>query len=310
MKIHLPAVVLVSLLVVSGCGPQVVSSPPPAREERGPQETRSPHVVLVSIDGLRPDAIETFQLPTLQRLVRSGAYTLSAATVLPSRTLPSHVSMLTGVLPGEHRILWNRAAFVPRDRVRSPTIFEIARASGLRTAAFFSKAKFGVLQREGTLDYSQAPGGWFGRWPSDRTASDVATYLATARPHLLFVHLPDPDSTGHREGWMTQEYAQAALFADTALARIIAAASRAYGDGNFTLIVTADHGGHGKDHGSTDPFDVDIPWIAWGRGVRPGVLAGVQVRTVDSAATVLWLLGVETPPGWSGRPVAEGFVTD
>ena len=45
-------------------------------------------------------------------------------------------------------------------------MFGLARAQGYTTAAFFSKAKFQPLQVEGTLDYSQAPGGLFGGWSS------------------------------------------------------------------------------------------------------------------------------------------------
>jgi hypothetical protein len=79
-----------------------------------------------------------------------------------------------------------------------PNVFGLARAQGYNTAEFFSKAKFQPLQVEGTLDYSQAPGGWFGRWSSERTVNDVAKYLVTARPYVLFVHLTDPDAAGTR----------------------------------------------------------------------------------------------------------------
>ena len=59
--------------------------------------------------------------------------------------------------------------------------------------------------------------------------------------------------------------------------------------------------------GSDDPRDVRIPWIAWGRGVKPGHLDGTPVRTFDTASTVLWLLGVEEPSDWAGAPVLSAF---
>ena len=101
--------------------------------------------------------------------------------------------------------------------------------AGYSTAAFFSKAKFQPLQLEGTLDYSQAPGGLYGRWSSERTLTDVAGYLESARPNLLFVHLTDPDAAGHRAGWMTAEYGRAVLAADRAVDRLIGLANQAYG---------------------------------------------------------------------------------
>ena len=272
-----------------------------------PSASVSRHVIVVSIDGLRPDAIGAYGASTLQRLMREGSYTLSGRTIDPSKTLPSHTSMLTGQPPERHGVLWNTVATAKADSVNLPNVFGLARARGYRTAAFFSKSKFQPLQVDGTLDYSQAPGGWFGRWSSERTLSDVAKYLDTSRPNVLFVHLTDPDTAGHRAGWMTAAYGRAVLDTDRALSRLLTVAGRAFGDGNFSLIVTADHGGHNTNHGSDDPRDVTIPWIAWGRGVKPGPLTGPTVRTMDTAATVLWLLGVDRPADWVGSPVADAF---
>ena len=176
----------------------------------------------------------------------------------------------------------------------------------LCATAFFSKAKFQPLQLEGTLDYSQAPGGLFGKWSSDRTVSDVAEYLADARPNLLFVHLSDVDSAGHRSGWMSDDYGRAVVRVDRALDRLLTLAADTFGAGNFAAIVTADHGGHDNDHGSDDPRDVTIPWIAWGRGVNAGALKD-SIMTFDTAPTVLWLLGIEEPDEWDGSPVVDAF---
>jgi arylsulfatase A-like enzyme len=277
----------------------------PAAERAQPRI--SPHVVIVSIDGLRPDAIGAFKAPTLQRLIREGSYSLSARTILPSKTLPSHTSMLTGQPPERHGVLWNNVVSADADLVELPTVFGLARARGYRTAAFFSKAKFQPLQQPGTLDYSQAPGGWFGRWKAARTITDVEAHLTSSRPNVLFVHLSDPDSAGHRAGWMSSEYGRAESDADRAVARLVAAADRTFGAGAYTVIVTADHGGHLRDHGSDDPRDVTIPWIAWGKGVRPGELPQGSIHTTDTASTVLWLLGVDEPADWPGAPVTGAF---
>jgi arylsulfatase A-like enzyme len=77
-------------------------------------------------------------------------------------------------------------------------------------------------------------------------------------------------------------------------------------NGDVVVIVTADHGGHGKDHGTDALEDVRIPWIAWGRAVQPGELP-TGIRTMDTAATALWLLGVPVPTRWEGRPVLGAF---
>lgn len=301
------AFVGVCCVVGSGCSPRYVRSTVAAPAQHMPPASVSRHVIVVSIDGLRPDAIEAYGATTLQRLMREGSYTLSGSTIDPSKTLPSHTSMLTGQPPERHGVLWNTPATARADTIDLPNVFGLARAGGYTTAAFFSKSKFQPLQVAGTLDYSQAPGGWFGRWSSKRTLTDVAKYLVAARPNLLFVHLPDPDAAGHRSGWMSAEYGRAVVATDREVSRLMAVAAQAFGEGNFSVIVTADHGGHDLNHGSADPRDVTIPWIAWGRGVKPGLLTPSTVRTMDTAATVLWLLAIARPVDWTGQPVIDAF---
>ena len=298
------------VLMAVGCGkPNIVLAPPGSAPAgvNAPELAVSRNVVLVSIDGLRPDAIATFKAPTLGKLIREGSYTLEAKTILPSKTLPSHTSMLTGEPPDRHGVLWNNAMNDEPGTVAIPTVFGAARAQGYRTAAFFSKSKFSHLQVPGTLDYSQSPGGWWGRWSSADTLDDVEQHLDTHKPNLLFVHLTDPDAAGHSYGWMSTEYGRGVLRADTAVRRLIAAADKAYGEGAYTLIVTADHGGNGRDHGSDNPLDVTIPWIAWGRGVTPGEITVGTVQTMDTASTVLYLLGVDAPVSWMGVAIRRAF---
>ena len=308
------AVVAISAVTLGACASASAGPLPfPTLGRETPDGAVSSHVVLVSVDGLRPDAIGEFRARTLQRLMKEGTYTLSARTILPSKTLPSHTSMLTGEDVDEHGITWNTNQVGDHGHVEVPTIFDVAHERGFHTAAFFSKTKFEHLQREGTLDYTQAPSAgripWFGdKWDVSRTMGDVERYLGGSTPNLLFVHIGEPDYAGHAHGWMSERYGKAVRAADDALARLIRASDRAYGEGNWTLIVTADHGGHGRNHGSSDPRDITIPWIAWGKGVQPG---GVQladsVRTYDTASTVLWLLGLEEPSDWAGSAVTGAF---
>ena len=301
-------VLLVTVLAIAACSPRYIRSTPiPVDLRAQPGIGLASNVIVVSVDGLRPDAIGAYNAPTLQRLMREGSYTLAASTINPSKTLPSHTSMLTGQPPEMHGVLWNNVTTADADSIELPNIFSVARAHGYSTAAFFSKAKFQPLQLRGTLDYSQAPGGWFGRWSSQRTMADVEEYLASARPQVLFVHMTDPDAAGHRSGWMSPTYGQAVLAADASIDRLVTLANSVYGSGNFSLIVTADHGGHGTNHGSDDVRDVTIPWIAWGQGVQPGRLEQATIRTMDTAATVLWLLGVPEPNDWAGEAVTSAY---
>lgn len=262
------------------------------------------HVVVISIDGLRPDAIEASGARNLLRMMQEGAYSLRARTIMPSRTLPSHTSMLTGVQPEVHGITWNDEQVEAQGRVRVATVFDMADSAHLQTAAFFGKAKFRHLIHSDAPDEVEAPRG-SEVVLAPRITQDVIQYLRYNRPDLLFVHIPDPDIAGHSAGWMTLPYRWAVRRADAAVEQIRRAAVKAYGS-DVVIIVTADHGGHGRDHGTSAPEDVNIPWIVWGPGVERGRIAA-DIDTFDTAATALWILGVPVPTRWEGRPVATAF---
>lgn len=267
---------------------------------------RTPHLIMISIDGLRPDAIRHFSARTLERLISEGAYTLEAETIFPSKTLPSHISMLTGLPPAGHGVTWNSDETDRHGLVDVVTVFEAATAKGLGTAAFFSKSKFHHLLKPGTLDHAEAPRGMV-YLMSTETVESATRYLKHRRPDLIFIHIAEPDYAGHLIGWMSRVYGWAVRRADSAIARILAEADRHLGHGNYTVLITSDHGGHGRSHGSADPRDMTIPWIVWGHGVRAGELTPWSVRTMDTAATALWLLGVDRPTEWVGRPVTAAF---
>jgi arylsulfatase A-like enzyme len=291
---------LLWLLVVgllAGCSRPVALAPAP------PLETRR-HVLVISIDGLRPDAIEAAGARNLQRLMAEGAHALEARTILPSLTLPSHASMLTGVDVPKHGIDWNTDRVRERGLVRVPTVFGIAREAGLSTGAAMGKSKLRHLLHPGSLDRVSVPRG--GEvWLSPEVTQTAIQMIRHSDPDLLFVHLSDPDIAGHGFGWMTPPYRWAVRRADAAVGRVVRAARERFGDG-LVVIVTADHGGHGRTHGTAAESDVRIPWIAWGAAVEPGPIEA-PVRTFDTAATALWLLGVPIPPEWDGAPVTAAF---
>ena len=267
------------------------------------------HVILVSIDGLRPDAIGEYDAPTLRRLMAEGSYSLSASTIMPSKTLPSHTSMLTGVGPEVHGITWNTHAADRLEYVQVPTVFELVRAAGLSSAAFVAKAKFRHIFDPSEMDYFEAPPTNATTWPLARTVERAVNYMRHEQPNFLFVHFGEPDFVGHTIGWMSQMYGWAVTQADAGVGAIVAAADETYGRGNYTIVVTADHGGHSRTHGSAATEDRWIPWIAHGAGVRAHTELLPGIRTFDTAATVLWALGLEVPASFAGRPVVSAFET-
>src|SRR5215470_11984639 len=109
-----------------------------------------PRVVIVSIDGLCVDALRQAGTPVLSELAGRAAFTWQAQTIMPSTTLPSHASMLSGYTPSVHGITWDdyRPESGP---IGVPTVFTVARAAGLRTVLVAGKEKFRQLDVPGSI---------------------------------------------------------------------------------------------------------------------------------------------------------------
>ena len=283
---------------------------------------RAEHVFIISIDGGKPAVIAQSPMPVLKQLAAEGAYTWEAHTIYPSITLPSHTSMLTGVLPGKHQVLWNE--WIPSNGlVKVPTIFVEAKRAGFSTAMFVGKEKFRHLALPGSLDmfdFQPETEDTVSKVMSGQTnvvveptvlaktvARRAAGYITSNKPALCFIHLTDPDNTGHKYGWGSPEQIQAFGDTDVALGVILEAIRSAGIMDQSVIIVTADHGGHDKTHGLSIPEDMNIPWIAWGRGVKKNFEITTQVITCDTAATALWLLDVPRPDSFDGKPVTSAF---
>jgi len=252
-------------------------------------------VAIISIDGLRPDAVVSGRAPNILALTGRGAYSWRAQTILPSNTLPAHVSMLTGFLPAAHGVTWDD--YQPsRGQILVPTLFNAARAAGRRTALFAGKEKFTHFRDSGCCDVWQYSTG------GDQDLAGQAAAEASAGIGLLVVHLPDVDLAGHANQWMSEGYLAAVKRADDAVGRIVASLPP-----YATLIVTADHGGHPTGHGSADPLDTTIPWIIVGPTIVQGRELSSPISTVDTAATAAYVLGISLPAGATGRPVLEAF---
>jgi predicted AlkP superfamily pyrophosphatase or phosphodiesterase len=268
------------------------------------------HVVIISIDGMRPDRMLFANMPAVRSVLAKGAYTFWARTTAVSVTLPSHVSMLTGVTPQKHGISWNSddLPFLETVYPRRPTLMEMARQAGYSTAMAAGKTKFNTLARPGTVQFCALPEKGE---ESNRFAVEAAEKIITEhKPDLLFIHFPDVDATGHRHGWDSREQLQAIEHTDHDLQRIFDALTKAGIAERTTVIITSDHGGAGKTHGPDDPRSRHIPWIIAGPHVRQGDLTrdvALTVNTEDTCATACYLLGLPQLPYFDGKPVLAAF---
>lgn len=259
------------------------------------------HVFIISFDGGKPAVMKKSAMPITMAMAQKGAFTWKAQTISPSITLTSHVSMLTGVVPAKHKVYWND--WKPeKGLVKVPTVFKLARAKGFSTALFAGKKKFRHFDLPGTLDKFEIPG-----YSARAVSDEAAKYIVAKKPNLAFIHFADGDGAGHDFGWGSSQQIKAFAAADTALKKVRVAARQAGIENSSVFILSADHGGHAKTHGTNSPEDMTIPWIAWGAGVKRGFRIIAPVNTCDTAATALWLLGVPVPKDWEGKPVTSAF---
>jgi phosphopentomutase len=143
---------------------------------------------------------------------------------------------------------------------------------------------------------------------TDRQVTNEAiTLIQTNMPALLFIHLPDVDSAGHALGWMSLAQLLAVSMTDSLIGEIVAALQEQDYLSQTLLIITSDHGGSGRRHGSDSPEDMTVPWLVVGPGVPAGMTLQSDIITYDTAATALYALRVPVPSEWDGRPVLEIF---
>lgn len=252
-------------------------------------------MLIVSVDGLRPDALSEAATPNIKALAMRGSATLAAQTITPSNTLPSHVSMLTGVNPATHKITWDD--YLPdKGKLAVATVFNWVKLAGKRTALVAGKDKFLTFKDTGAID------SFVITMRGDDDVANQAILQLDGGFDLVFVHFPDVDLMGHDKKWMSAQYMQRVQNVDTALGRLLNAVPS-----NMTVILTADHGGSDNGHGTTVAMHMTIPWIIAGPGIKSANQLSVRVNTTDTAVTAAYLLGLRIADSVNGRIVIEAL---
>lgn len=308
--------------------------PPPTESaavpEPGPIPDRPPRprqrdVLAISVDGLNTRALDGLGPDSaLGRLFDEGAATLNARTEVElTVTLPNHTSMLTGrrvdADAGGHGITWNderAGATVPGpDGDGVSSVFDVVHDAGGTTALFAGKAKFATFDRSWpeTIDEFEVD------TDADELVDEAVSDLTTAQRRFTFLHLALPDVAGHASGWMSPAYLDAVAETDSLVGELLDAVdSTPRLTKRLVVVLTSDHGGPPGEKGHDDASDVEdfrIPFVVWGRGIRPADLYELNpdyadpgtvrpaydgpqpVRNGDLANLVTELLGLGPVPG-------------
>lgn len=271
------------------------------------QSSSRQSVILISIDGLRPDAITAHgpeRVPAFYRLRREGAFTHNARTAITqTHTLPNHTGMVTSRLvdgPDGHGWTWNKDPQLGDTLHRNKgeylhSMFSVAHDHGMRTALFASKTKFSLFDvswgpRYGEPDTTGEDNGrdkidvFQMKTRSENMVDDLETVMKKENFDLLMVHIRNPDTAGHGFEWKTEIpsiYMAAVKKADELLEDIFDHLEKPQWKGRTYVVLTADHGGPIglKDHGDNkNPENFTVPFYVWG----PGIPAGADLYALNA----------------------------
>lgn len=249
-------------------------------------------VILISVDGMRPDGLRACGNPYLSELEATCAYTYTGRSAEPSVTLPCHFTMAHSVSPARHGILTN--TYVPQVR---PVlgIFEKVKNAGGTTAMFYGWDQIRDIAGPGSLHFSTYIGAYM-KESSDTALTDAAlSVIGEHRPDFVFLYMVETDEKGgHDNGWMSEKYLKRISIAIDNVKRVI----DAFGE-EYSVLLMADHGGHGRSHGTSLAEDMTVPFFFRGPAFPVGELSR-EVSLVDIAPTIAALLGIPPEPEWEG----------
>jgi predicted AlkP superfamily pyrophosphatase or phosphodiesterase len=258
-------------------------------------------VVLIMLDGLRPDALSAEQTPTIIQFMKRGASTTSAQSVDPSITLPCHLSIFHSVPPSRHGIHDNNWHSMARP---VQNLVGHLRQHNKLTGFYHNWDFLRDLTRPGELYFN-----FFIDTGNTLDGDEILVQQAIPaiqedRFDLTFIYFAAIDVAGHLFGWMSDDYLRQVSIVDRLLGELIPAIPE-----TTHIIMHADHGGHERTHGTTLPEDMNIPWMIAGPSIKQNYSIQEPVTLLDTAPMISRLLNVPLHPQWEGRVIEDVFET-
>lgn len=317
-------VVMSSVLLVVGSSWAATQKKAGSAESVVPTTPPTEHVILFVLEGFSRDSLKGGAMPTLSKLIKDGSVTWSATAVKPALRLPTMASLITGMPVEKHGITWNSFEF-SRGYPRAPSLFDYMDLSGGRDSAIFlmDESLYQLARPEVYTDY-QICGPLKPECDSNRIVSYIEQYFRKATsghgyghailsvPHLLVVHLPEASWVGAAKGWDSKEYRGALRKVDKAIRSVLDIYKENELIDRTTIFVTSlsaegHDAGQEKDQEPTDRPAPSVPWIASGIGIKRGHTIEQSVSIMDTGATVMRTLGLQTHMEWDSHPVEEIF---
>lgn len=259
-------------------------------------QQEAPKVLIIGIDGCRPDAMMVAQTPNMDALMWEGAYTMTAQTDPMTFSGPAWSAMLTGVFHEKHGVITN--GYENPDTSNFPHFFRRYKEQfpEKKTYSLVNWGQIHKILQTGDADYAE-------EFPNDSIVTlAVVDKLLTEDPDVMFVQLDQVDGAGHRYDYVPESpnYLKAVEKADGQVGQMIQAVKdrSGYEKEDWLIIITTDHGGSDFGHGKDIPEHRNIFFILTGEKVQKGNIE-LNVNVVDVALTAMKHLGVKINPDWN-----------
>lgn len=287
------------------------------------------HIVLVVLEGITSSTIQSGATPHIAKMAQEGVVTWSAQSISPPLTVPAMASLLTGLPVEKHRVTadWENYDFA-RSFMRSPTVFDyMDLAGGADTGVFLMDERLYQLIRPEIYVDKQVCGYSKPQCTPETVSVYIQDFLKSVTsgkgsgfwlfgvPNLLVTHLPTAARTGQKYGWNSPKYAAAVTSIDNAIDQIIKNYQEIGVLDRTMFIVTGLNSGplnplsKKVKKGETVELNATIPWIAWGTNIKGPQIITKPVRLLDTGATIMYALGLETHMEWESQAMTEIFQT-
>lgn len=263
---------------------------------------KQPKVLIIGIDGLRPDAMQAADTPTFDDLIANGALSNTAQTGDITVSGPGWSSFLTGVWRDKHGVTGNN--FTGRQYEAYPCFFQRVKEvrPELTTASFVTWMPID--------DYIIESSGADHRVAHDyhddgdaRAVEDAMKYLRTQDPDVVFFYFADVDVAGHDNGFHPESpgYIKEIEQVDDQMGRLIGAirARPTYDQEDWLIISSTDHGGTlDGGHAGGKPVQRTIYYLVSGDAAARGALLDTA-NQVDIPVTAMAHMGIQVDPEWA-----------
>ena len=260
------------------------------------QQDKVNKVLIIGIDGVRPDALRKARAPNMDALWQDGAYNLNARTDEISSNGPCWTAMLTGVWHLKSNVISND--YKDPNLEEYPHFFHRIREEKphLKSYSIVNWEPIHKILQVGDATYASSP------LTDAKVTSEVVSLLKSEEIDVMLVQLDDVDHAGHAHGFSPRsaKYLKAIEKSDRQLGKMVSALKnrKSYDQENWLIIVTTDHGGSGKSHGKNTDEHTTVFYIASGMNVDIGKIEG-EVNVVDVAVTALDHLGIGIKEEWN-----------